>query len=535
MVFDPVSGLTHPIEDIVDGKKVGSVVAADKAGRLHSRPIVARFDQGEADVIGLGLRDGTTIWVTPDHKVMTDTGWREAGEISVGDRLARPRQFGTFGSEEPITPDQARMLGYLIGDGYVGGKTPISFINVQEELHEDAARIAASLGCKVDRRKQKGIYASFSHRPGEKNKLLELCRWAGIAGHLAPTKRIPAALLADEVSAEVLGNLMFGLFESDGWVSREQTGGIRVGYTTTSLHLANQVHWLLLRWGIGSGVRRYDPTTMRPSIIGGRKVQGKLPTWEVRVAGMDNVQRFADAVPMWGPRGRVLTKEITSRSNGRLRGSQRGYLPTCQIEPVLAYLRHMGVTATTAAQLIGDTAGDPKGGLRQVLGHSRLRRDRLERLAHALDSDFLYEVLNEDVWYDKVTVVHPSERRHVYDIEVDEHHTFVANDVVVSNCSPPFRQAEFDIMYGKGISREGSMLDVAVDLGIVKKSGAWYTYEGEQLGQGREKAKEFLAENLELMIQISEKVRQHVGMGDSPVEVPIGADPADDEPISLDD
>ena len=80
--------------------------------------------------------------------------------------------------------------------------------------------------------------------------------------------------------------------------------------------------------------------------------------------------------------------------------------------------------------------------------------------------------------------------------------------VVKNKCSPPFRQAEFDIMYGKGISREGSLLDVAVDLGIIKKSGAWYTYEGEQLGQGRENAKAFIAENLEVMIEISEKVRQ---------------------------
>ncbi|MBN99571.1 MAG: recombinase RecA, partial [Acidimicrobiaceae bacterium] len=65
--------------------------------------------------------------------------------------------------------------------------------------------------------------------------------------------------------------------------------------------------------------------------------------------------------------------------------------------------------------------------------------------------------------------------------------------VVKNKCAPPFRQAEFDIMYGKGISREGSLLDTGVDMDIVKKSGAWYTYEGEQLGQGREKAKIFLS------------------------------------------
>jgi recombination protein RecA len=83
--------------------------------------------------------------------------------------------------------------------------------------------------------------------------------------------------------------------------------------------------------------------------------------------------------------------------------------------------------------------------------------------------------------------------------------------VVKNKCSPPFKSAEFDIMYGKGISREGSLLDVAVDLGIVKKSGAWYTYEGDQLGQGRENAKQFLADSPEVMIEINERVRQKVG------------------------
>src|SRR6202043_1794801 len=84
--------------------------------------------------------------------------------------------------------------------------------------------------------------------------------------------------------------------------------------------------------------------------------------------------------------------------------------------------------------------------------------------------------------------------------------------VVKNKCAAPFKTAEFDIMYGTGISREGSLLDVGVDLGIIKKAGAWFTYEGEQLGQGRENAKQFLAENLDLMVEISEKVRAAVAV-----------------------
>jgi len=111
--------------------------------------------------------------------------------------------------------------------------------------------------------------------------------------------------------------------------------------------------------------------------------------------------------------------------------------------------------------------------------------------------------------------------------------------VVKNKVSAPFKQAEFDIMYGKGISREGSLLDVAVDLGIVKKSGAWFTYEGEQLGQGRENVKAFLAENLDMMVEIMEKVKTAAGIGEVVEgEVDLVAEDdmtdADDEPISLD-
>src|SRR4249919_2393923 len=92
--------------------------------------------------------------------------------------------------------------------------------------------------------------------------------------------------------------------------------------------------------------------------------------------------------------------------------------------------------------------------------------------------------------------------------------------VVKNKVAPPFKQAEFDIMYGRGISREGSLLDIGVDLGIIKKSGAWFTYEGEQLGQGRENAKTFLSENVDMMFEISEKVRKESGIDDVLEEEP---------------
>jgi recombination protein RecA len=106
--------------------------------------------------------------------------------------------------------------------------------------------------------------------------------------------------------------------------------------------------------------------------------------------------------------------------------------------------------------------------------------------------------------------------------------------VVKNKCGAPFRQAEFDIMYGQGISREGSLLDVAVELGFIKKAGAWFTYEGEQLGQGRENVKTYLKESPQLMAEIDERVRAHL----APTDVAEGAvdedADADDAPITLD-
>jgi len=98
--------------------------------------------------------------------------------------------------------------------------------------------------------------------------------------------------------------------------------------------------------------------------------------------------------------------------------------------------------------------------------------------------------------------------------------------IVKNKVAPPFRVAEFDIMFGEGISREGSLIDVAVEHGVVKKAGAWYTFDGDQLGQGRERAKEFLRENPEVAVQLQDKVLRVVGVITDPdAEEAIAATP----------
>jgi recombination protein RecA len=97
--------------------------------------------------------------------------------------------------------------------------------------------------------------------------------------------------------------------------------------------------------------------------------------------------------------------------------------------------------------------------------------------------------------------------------------------IVKNKVAPPFKQAEFDIIYGVGISREGSLVDMGVEHGIVRKSGAWYTYEGDQLGQGKENARSFLKDNPDLADEIEKRIKEKLGIGpqvdaEAPAPVP---------------
>jgi recombination protein RecA len=99
---------------------------------------------------------------------------------------------------------------------------------------------------------------------------------------------------------------------------------------------------------------------------------------------------------------------------------------------------------------------------------------------------------------------------------IKDHDEVVGNQtrvkVVKNKVAPPFKQVEFDIMYGQGVSKTGELIDLGVKAGVVEKSGAWYSYDGERIGQGRENAKQFLAQNADVAAKIEAQVRQNAGL-----------------------
>ena len=144
---------------------------------------------------------------------------------------------------------------------------------------------------------------------------------------------------------------------------------------------------------------------------------------------------------------------------------------------------------------------------------TKLTEAVLARTAHDVD-------VLDTMWFGNRLPPHPRLAVHAMDVRKidtlkdgsDVIGSRVRVKVVKNKLAPPFRLAEFDIVYGKGISKEGSLIDMGVAVEIVKKSGAWFTYEGDQLGQGRENAKQFLTEHQDVALDIERRVRAAVGI-----------------------
>ncbi|HEX2118191.1 MAG TPA: hypothetical protein VHF91_03340, partial [Acidimicrobiales bacterium] len=476
-----------PVEVLSYDPELDAVVA---------KKVVNWFDNGRADpflqfTVARGGGNGRSAFAcTANHKIRTPGGWREAQELAVGDRVlqAVPHHLSDFQWEV--------ILGGLMGDGALsrtrsghGARYRFDHCARQSEYCDWKGSHFANIGASRSVRASDGVVA-VDVRPLP--ELAELRRAVYVGGKKVLSDDYLKQLTPLSLAIWYMDDGSFSN-RSKGRQKRTEDGSGRSEICVQAMESttrARLVAYLADTWGINA--KLVSSGANKAVLVFAKDETAKLhaliapfvhPSMQYKL--LPRYQgRFAVEPVFVAPAHRLVPMPITAIA----------------VKPPTRSMHRFDIEVEGSHNYFADgvmvhNSPEVTPGGRALKFYSSVRLD-IRRIEAIKDG-----------------------------AEVIGNRTRVK--VVKNKCSSPFRQAEFDIMFGKGISREGSLLDVGVDLGLVKKSGAWYTYDGEQLGQGRENAKGFLVDNPEIMVEISERIRQQVAPA-APEP-----NPADDQPITL--
>ncbi len=504
-------GTQEKIGKIVNQRMSVEVLSYDpELGAIVPKKVVNWFDNGVTDqflqvtVARPGGNGRAQFACTANHQIRTPGGWREAGELSVGDRVLQSVPHHLSDLQWQV------VLGGLMGDGSLsptrsghGARFRIGHGRAQEAYADWKASLFANLSSSRTTNAAGAVFHDLTPLP----ELAELRDAVYLGGKKMLSEDYLKQLTPLSLAIWLMDDGCYTP-RAAGRQERTREGSGRLEICVEAMEATSRrrlVAYLRDNWGIEGCLRE----------------AGKRRIAVLTFTKSETAKFQALVAPFVHP---SMDYKLPSRYRGRF-----------AVEPVFAPVRQelmalpvtrIGVKSPTRSMHRFDIEVE---GSHNYLADGVVVHNSPETTPGGRALKF-YSSVRLDIR--RIEAIKDG-------AEVTGNRTRVK--VVKNKVSPPFRQAEFDIMYGKGISREGSLIDLAVELDIVKKSGAWYTYEGEQLGQGRENAKTFLAENLETMIEISERVRVASGIGgpaetaETVREAPIGADPRDDEPITLAD
>ena len=482
-------GTREKIGKIVNQKLPVEVMSYDpEAGKIVPKKVVNWFDNGVTEQflqITVGRAAGgrgrgkVTMGLTSNHLVRTPGGWREAGELIPGDRvmLAQPQRL----SEQQWQV----VLGGLMGDGALS-----------PPVNRDA--LAAR------------------YRMGHGAKQIEYLDWkASLLGNIEQcrTTNAKGAAFVEFTPLSELSPIREAVYFGDG---RKH---LSYDYLKALTPLALAVWYM----DDGSFANRSKELQERTKNGSGRSdicVQGMSPGSQQRL--VEHLAGAFDLHPKLSTRGKmeqaylVFPKDETAKLHEliapyvhpsmqyKLLERFRGQF---SVEPQFVEPTMMPVPAPVL-----DVKVKPKQ-------RSMHRFDlEVEGTHNYLADGVVVHNSPETTTGGKALKFYASVRIDVRRIETLKDGTDAVGNrtrakIVKNKVAPPFKQAEFDIIYGVGISREGSLVDMGVDHGIVRKSGAWYTYEGDQLGQGKENARSFLRDNPDLADEIEKRIKEKLGVG----------------------
>jgi recombination protein RecA len=455
--------------------------------RVEPRRITNWFDNGVAEqflqfTVARSSGNGRAQFAaTPNHVVRTPGGWREAGELIAGDRVM-------LMEDRRLSEQQWQVvLGSLMGDGSIS----------------------------PNRRDRSGV----RFRLGHGSKQVAYLEWkVSLLGNIEHTVSTNAkgAVFADFTPLPELEELRRAVYLGDG------KKHLSWDYLKALTPLALAVWYM----DDGSFTLRSKGPQSRTRGGSGRIVicveamsegsRGRLVDYLRDRHGLD-VKLIARGAQ------RKVCLQFTTAASAKFQEIVAPYMPQSMAYKLLPHLQGR---CEVEPQYV---APEPHLVPARILDiHVKPKTRSMKKFDIEVEGDHNYFVDGVMVHNSPETTTggralkfYASVRLDVRRIESLKDGTDVVGNrtrvkVVKNKCAAPFKQAEFDIMYGKGISREGSLIDVGVEQSIIRKSGAWYTYDGDQLGQGKENARNFLKENPDVAAEVEKKILEKLGVGIGP-------------------
>jgi recombination protein RecA len=497
-------GTNEMIGKIVNQKMPVEVLSYDAVtGKMVPKRVVNWFDNGVTDqflqiTVAKPIQNGRAQFAcTPNHSIRTPYGWVEARKLKVGDHVleAMPHYLSEF--------QMTALRGTLMGDGAIsstrsghGARFRYSHCGSQTEYADWKASLFANVGSSRHVRKDNVVTYDFQPM----SELAELRQAVYVDGKKVFDDDYLKSLTPLSLALWYMDDAHFAV-RSLGLQKRTEGLTGRVEICVEGMEVATRsrlVAYLADTWGIHG----------RLTDSGARHVAVLV------FNNAESAKFHALIAPFVHP---SMEYKLLPRFRGHF-----------AVEPALEPMRYELV-----AMPVTDIHVKPKS-------RSMHRFDIEVEDSHNYFVDGVMVHNSPEVTPGgRALKFYASIRLDIRRIESIKDGTDVVGNrtrvkVVKNKCAAPFKQAEFDIMYGQGISREGSVLDVAVELGFVKKAGAWFTYEGEQMGQGRENVKAFLRENPQTMAEIDGRVREHMANALLPDVVGTGVEMDIDTPITLD-
>ena len=485
-------GSTEKIGTIVNEQMPVEVRTYDpQSGTIVGRPVTNWFDNGvtpdflKFTVAGPGGKGRSRFAATPNHQVRTPGGWREAGELLPGDRVMASEVARLSGQQWQV------ILGGLMGDGHLvanrGGRSGVRFRMShgagQVDYLDWKASLLGNIGQCSSERANGAVRVDVTPLP-ELGELREVVYWGDGKKHLSEDFVKVLTPLALAIWYMDRGSLSF---ISHGVQQRTQGGSGRIAICVEAMSPASRALVAgLLRDTHGIECAVTEQGLRRKAVL-------QMTT--------NGSRRFMELVAPF------VHPSMEHKLLPGLRG-QFAVEPVF-VEPreVLVPARVLDICAKTRARSMHrfdiEVAGTHNYFVDGVMVHNR----------------------PETTTGGKALKFYASVRLDVRRIEtLKDGSDPVGNrtrvKVVKNKVSPPFKQAEFDILYGLGISREGGLIDMGVEHGFVRKAGAWYTYDGDQLGQGKENARNFLRDNPDLADELEKKIKDKLGVGNRAAEQP---------------